>query len=89
LHSALTSCQDTVPVLPNQFAVETHEAITLHLNRKYANKVLQQVGFCVAVWDLIECGDGKVRWGDGKIWYKGESATRQLGSHIRCEPGQS
>lgn len=64
--------QDTVPVLPNQFAVETHEAITLHLNRKYANKVLQQVGFCVSVWDLIECGDGKVRWGDGKIWYKGQ-----------------
>lgn len=66
--------QDTVPVLPNQFETETHEAITIHLNRKYANKVLQQVGFCISVWDLIECGDGKVRWGDGKIWYKGASS---------------
>lgn len=67
----LPSLQDTVPIFPMEFNLETHVAISSYLHKKYANKVLQQVGFCMAVWDLEECGDGKVRWGDGAVWYKG------------------
>ena len=54
-----------------EFKLETHVAITSYLHKKYSNKILQQVGFCMAVWDLVECEDGKVRWGDGAVWYKG------------------
>jgi hypothetical protein len=28
---------------------------------------------CVAVFDLAEVGEGKVRYGDGCLWYKGVS----------------
>jgi len=40
------------------------------INKKYANKVLHDVGLCVAVFDLVEVGEGKVRYGDGFLWYK-------------------
>ncbi|CDZ98546.1 DNA-directed RNA polymerase subunit E' [Phaffia rhodozyma] len=66
----LSEVKDSVPIFPTNFGLPTHEAITSYLNKKYANKILQQVGFCLAVWDLVECGDGKVRWGDGAVWYK-------------------
>lgn len=59
-----------------EFKLETHVAITSYLHKKYSNKILQQVGFCMAVWDLVECGDGKVRWGDGAVWYKGQFGPR-------------
>lgn len=71
--SSRSCSQDAVPVFPQSFSLKTHEAITNHLNKKYSNRVLQEVGLCFCVWDLIECGDGKVRWGDGAVWYKGAS----------------
>jgi len=69
-----------------EFNVETHVAITSYLHKKYSNKILQQVGFCMAVWDLVECGDGKVRWGDGAVWYKGTlewETFNPFGSELR------
>jgi len=45
------------------------------LNKKYANKVLINVGLCICVFDLVEAGEGKVRYGDGCLWHKGERAN--------------
>lgn len=47
------------------------QAITNELNKKYANRILHEVGLCVCVFDLAEVGEGKVRYGDGFLWYKG------------------
>ena len=64
------SYQDTIPVLPANFGPPRHQAITDEINKKYANKVLHDVGLCICMFDLVEVGEGKVRYGDGCLWYK-------------------
>lgn len=63
--------QDTVAVHPSQFGLPPQQAVTNELNKKYANRVLHDVGVCICVFDLSEVGEGKVRYGDGCLWYKG------------------
>jgi DNA-directed RNA polymerase III subunit RPC8 len=63
--------------------VPQEEALTAELNRKYANRVLFDVGLCMCVFDIAEAGEGKVRYGDGLLWYKGQSTwvdEQQTGS---------
>lgn len=62
--------QDTVAVKPHQFGIPADQALIHEINTIYANKVLHDVGLCVAVFDLVEVGEGKVRYGDGCLWYK-------------------
>lgn len=61
---------------PSNFGVPPDEALISEINQKYANRVLHDVGLCVCVFDLSEAGEGKVRYGDGFLWYKGESKKR-------------
>jgi DNA-directed RNA polymerase III subunit RPC8 len=58
-------------VHPSHFGLPPPQAITHELNKKYANRVLHDVGLCMCVFDLAEVGEGKVRYGDGFLWYKG------------------
>ncbi|EKM81470.1 hypothetical protein AGABI1DRAFT_35937 [Agaricus bisporus var. burnettii JB137-S8] len=67
---SLSIIKDTVAVQPSQFGVPADEAITAELNKKYANRVLHDVGLCICVFDLTQVGEGKVRYGDGCLWYK-------------------
>lgn len=62
-------------VQPSQFGVPADEAITAELNKKYANRVLHDVGLCICVFDLTQVGEGKVRYGDGCLWYKSKSVA--------------
>ncbi|KAG6844155.1 hypothetical protein H0H87_009398 [Tephrocybe sp. NHM501043] len=62
--------QDTVAVHPSNFGAPADQALIVELNKKYANRVLHDVGLCVCVFDLSEVGEGKVRYGDGFLWYK-------------------
>jgi hypothetical protein len=64
---------DTAPVHPHSSGVPAETARKGQLNKKYANRVLHDVGLCIWVFDLVECGVGKVRCGDGFLWYKGAS----------------
>ncbi|KAI0693068.1 polymerase III polypeptide H [Cytidiella melzeri] len=66
----LSVIKDTVAVLPSNFGLPPEQAITNELNKKYANRVLHDVGLCMCVFDLSEVGEGKVRYGDGCLWYK-------------------
>ncbi|TBU24145.1 polymerase III polypeptide H [Dichomitus squalens] len=66
----LSIIKDTVAVHPSQFGLSPEQAITNELNKKYANRVLHDVGLCICVFDLAEVGEGKVRYGDGCLWYK-------------------
>jgi hypothetical protein len=68
---SLTDVQDTVAIHPSDFGVPPEQAIIAELNKKYANRVLHDVGLCICVFDLSEVGEGKVRYGDGCLWYKG------------------
>ncbi|KAF7356963.1 hypothetical protein MVEN_01032300 [Mycena venus] len=51
-------------------AILKDTAIIAELNKKYANRVLHDVGLCICVFDITEAGEGKVRYGDGFLWYK-------------------
>ena len=75
VHLTAVDIQDTVAVQPSQFGLPPEQAITNELNKKYANRVLHDVGLCVCVFDLAEVGEGKVRYGDGCLWYKGLCST--------------
>ncbi|KAH9939116.1 RNA polymerase Rpb7 [Epithele typhae] len=66
----LSVIKDTVAVHPSQFGLPPEQAITNELNKVYANRVLHDVGLCICVFDLAEVGEGKVRYGDGCLWYK-------------------
>lgn len=67
----LPGTQDTIPIHPSHFGIPADRAITNELNKKYANKVLHDLGLCICVFDLTEVGEGRVRYGDGFLWYKG------------------
>ncbi|KAF7309525.1 hypothetical protein MIND_00323300 [Mycena indigotica] len=66
----LAILKDTVAVHPADFGTPQELAIMTELNKKYANRVLHDVGLCICVFDLTEAGEGKVRYGDGFLWYK-------------------
>ncbi|KDN47117.1 hypothetical protein RSAG8_03894, partial [Rhizoctonia solani AG-8 WAC10335] len=62
--------KDNLAVAPTHFSAPAHVAITNELNKKYANRVLLDVGLCICVFDLIWVGEGIVKYGDGCYWYK-------------------
>jgi DNA-directed RNA polymerase subunit E'/Rpb7 len=70
--------QDTVAVHPTNFGAPVDQALVAELNKKYANRVLHDVGLCVCVFDLSQAGEGKVRYGDGFLWYKGAKGIKRL-----------
>ncbi|KAI0322781.1 polymerase III polypeptide H [Amylostereum chailletii] len=65
----LSILKDTIPIHPSKFGVPPEQALTNELNKKYANRVLHDVGLCICVFDISEAGEGKVRYGDGFLWY--------------------
>lgn len=76
--------KDKIPIHPQHFSIPPSEALTAALNTKYANRVLHDVGLCVCVFDLAEVGEGRVRYGDGFLWYQG---TRSVVWVLRCGCG--
>ncbi|KAF9517879.1 hypothetical protein BS47DRAFT_1371264 [Hydnum rufescens UP504] len=66
----LAVLKDTIPVHPNAFGVPPEQALLKELNKKYANRVVFDVGLAICVFDLTRVGDGVVHFGDGCLWYK-------------------
>jgi DNA-directed RNA polymerase subunit E'/Rpb7 len=66
-----SDAQDTLAIQPGYFSVAPETAIKQELNKKYANKVLHDVGLGICVFDIAKVGEGKVRYGDGCYWYQG------------------
>lgn len=66
----LSIIKDTIAIMPANFGVPPAQALIAEINKKYANRVLHDVGLCICTFDLVEAGEGKVRYGDGCLWYK-------------------
>ncbi|KAG8779211.1 DNA-directed RNA polymerase III subunit rpc25 [Serendipita sp. 401] len=66
----LSEIRDTVALQPHTFGFEPADILARELNKKYANRILQDIGLVVSVFDLTKCGEGKIRYGDGCVWYK-------------------
>ncbi|KAI7904774.1 DNA-directed RNA polymerase III subunit RPC8-like protein [Cokeromyces recurvatus] len=66
----LSELEDTVKIIPNDFKKDDNDAITDVLNEKYANKVVQEVGLCICVHDILETSEGFILYGDGCSYIK-------------------
>jgi len=66
----LSAIKDTVALHPTSFHLPAEKALTNELNSKYADRVIPDVGLGVCVFDILEAGEGKVRYGDGCFWHK-------------------
>lgn len=67
--------QDTVALQPHTFGLDSVVVLARELNKKYANRILQDIGLGISVFDLTKIGEGKVRYGDGCLWYKGSAIS--------------
>ncbi|GJJ11188.1 hypothetical protein Clacol_005420 [Clathrus columnatus] len=56
----LSIIKDTVAVSPSYFSLPAEKAICQELHKKYANRVLPDVGLCICVSDITEAGEGKI-----------------------------
>ena len=65
--------QDTVALQPHTFGLDPAVVLARELNKKYANRILQDIGLGISVFDLTKIGEGKVRYRDGCLWYKGST----------------
>ncbi|KNZ59706.1 hypothetical protein VP01_1679g9 [Puccinia sorghi] len=63
---------DTVRVQAWDFGRDRARVITAEINRKYSNKVLPEVGLCIALFDLLDVSEGKVLYGDGCLYHRAE-----------------
>lgn len=68
----LSEIEDTVKIVPNDFKKEDNGAITDVLNEKFANKVVQEVGLCICVHDILHTSEGFILYGDGCSYIKGK-----------------
>lgn len=72
MHKLNRSEQDTVAIQPAMLGMSPVDAIEYEINKKYANRVLHDVGLCICLFDILDASEGKVRFGDGCLWHKGE-----------------
>ncbi len=61
----LAEMRDIVSIKPWQFGQDLKEVIEAELNKKYANKVIFQLGLCIALFDITKIEDSYIFPGDG------------------------
>lgn len=61
----LAELKDTIRISPEQFSTRLPDVIKDEINRKLANKVLLNVGLCIALKDIRKLGDSVILPGDG------------------------
>ncbi|CAD6579912.1 MAG: DNA-directed RNA polymerase III subunit rpc25 [Cyphobasidiales sp. Tagirdzhanova-0007] len=65
-----TYFKDTIKIQPQHFGKDRELALKDEINRKYANKVLPDVGLCVSLFDIEDSSEGIILHGDGCIYHK-------------------
>ncbi|KAH7123945.1 DNA-directed RNA polymerase-like protein III 25 kDa polypeptide [Dendryphion nanum] len=63
----LTTIQDLIPIKPQELKRASKHAIEDAINTKYANRVIQNVGLCIALWDIVDTTEGLIGHGDGLV----------------------
>jgi DNA-directed RNA polymerase III subunit RPC8 len=61
----LTRISDVIPVAPDLFEEDYQKVLVEEIDRKYANKVIADVGLCVSIYDFVHIGDAFVHPADG------------------------
>ncbi|KAJ9137912.1 DNA-directed RNA polymerase 3 25 kd polypeptide [Pleurostoma richardsiae] len=63
----LTKIADLVQITPADFSKNSLEAIEDNINAKYSNKVIQKIGLCVCLYDLLWASEGLIGHGNGLV----------------------
>ncbi|SPP76779.1 DNA-directed RNA polymerase III subunit RPC8 [Drosophila guanche] len=61
----LAELKDTVRIAPDQFNLQLVDAVRDEIDRKLANKVLLNVGLCIALKEIVSLQDSIILPGDG------------------------
>jgi len=63
----LTKISDLIQIKPRDFNKPSAEAIEDNINAKYANKVIQKIGLCICLYDLLSASEGLIGHGTGIV----------------------
>jgi len=66
----LSRIADNVRIPPLHFALKKADALTHELNKKFANKVVHNVGLCIRLFDIVHVGEPFVLPNDGSTYSK-------------------
>lgn len=61
----LSEMKDVVQIKPFNFVHNLKSSLEFGLNKKFANKVVHNVGLCIVLFDIIEIGDSYILPGNG------------------------
>jgi DNA-directed RNA polymerase III subunit RPC8 len=61
----IAEMRDVVHIKPWKFDQDLRTLIEDELNKKYSNKVVYQLGLCIALYDILKIEDSYVFPGDG------------------------
>ncbi|KAL9947505.1 hypothetical protein ACHAQF_005430 [Verticillium nonalfalfae] len=63
----LTKIADLVQIAPDDFKKRSIVAIEDNINAKYANRVIQKIGLCICLYDLLWTSEGLIGHGTGLV----------------------
>ena len=61
----LVKISDVIKINPEDFGLPFTATLTEEIDRKYANKVIADVGLCISVYDFESIGDAIIHQADG------------------------
>ncbi|ORY59905.1 RNA polymerase III subunit Rpc25-domain-containing protein [Leucosporidium creatinivorum] len=64
--------KDTIRVEAKDFGKDPVAALREEIHRRYANKIIPDVGLCISLLDILDASEGAVLYGDGCYYYKTE-----------------
>ncbi|KAG5924275.1 hypothetical protein E4U60_007589 [Claviceps pazoutovae] len=62
-----TKISDLVQIAPEDFSKHSIVAIQDNINAKYSNKVIQKIGLCICLYDLLWSSEGLIGHGTGLV----------------------
>lgn len=80
----LTRISDVIPVNPELFDADYTKVLVEEIDRKYANKVIADVGLCVTIYDFVHIGDAFVHPSDGTSHSQGTCVYVFRNSYLLC-----
>jgi hypothetical protein len=72
-----TKIADLVQIAPDDFRKRSVVAIEDNINAKYANKVIQKIGLCIGLYDLLWTSEGLIGHGTGLVNVNGASSCHR------------
>ena len=71
-----TKISDLVQISPADLSKSSAEAIEDYINEKYANKVIQKIGLCICLYDLLWASEGLIGHGTGIVNVNGKKSLK-------------